>query len=189
MGKSRPSIKTPWGVSFSRPVAYPNTLSFGGAIDPGTLGCPEFWRCYRPRHTNLLTVKTPNTQLLPLPRKMSLSSSTSFFWGYKVFFIWGILYDFLLWRHMVRRWEGELMVNEPKQETWELPRPPYPPPAPPLMWKSSPPISPPPTPHAHRITDICSASATMFMYIYVQYMLRMLMVGGLLFSELDSASF
>ena len=38
-------------------------------------------------------------------------------------------------------------------------------------------------------TDICSASATMFMYIYVQYMLRMLMVGGLLFSELDSASF
>ena len=90
VGKSRPSIKTPWGVSFSRPVAYPNTLSFGGAIDPGTLGCPEFWRCYRPRHTNLLTVTTPNTQLLPLPRKMSLSSSTSFFWGYKVFFIWGI---------------------------------------------------------------------------------------------------
>ena len=49
---------------------------------------PEFWRCYRPRHTflgphwkrslksldNLLTVTTPNTQLLPRPRKMSLSS-------------------------------------------------------------------------------------------------------------------
>ncbi len=49
---------------------------------------PEFWRCYRPRHTflgphwkrslkildTLLTVTTPNTQLLPRPRKMSLSS-------------------------------------------------------------------------------------------------------------------
>ena len=49
---------------------------------------PEFWRCYRPRHTflgphwkrslksldTLLTVTTPNTQLLPRGRKMLLSS-------------------------------------------------------------------------------------------------------------------
>ena len=48
----------------------------------------EFWRCYRPRHTflgphwkrslksldTLLTVTTPNTQLLPRGRKMLLSS-------------------------------------------------------------------------------------------------------------------
>jgi hypothetical protein len=81
---------------------------------------PEFWRCYRNRHTflgphwkrsmksldNLLTVTTPNTQLLNRPRKLSLSSYPSFFWGsicFSYFCVCGILCDFWLWRHMVRR--------------------------------------------------------------------------------------
>jgi hypothetical protein len=56
---------------------------------------PEIWRCYRNRHTflgphwkrsmksldNLLTVTMRNTQLLHLPRKLSLSSYLLFFWG------------------------------------------------------------------------------------------------------------
>ena len=86
---------------------------------------PEFWRCYRPRHTWLSWV----LEVLPTQHPTATSTSQNvavvlniFFLGVYMFFIWGILYDFLLWRHMVRRWE--LMVNEPKQETWELPRPP-----------------------------------------------------------------
>jgi hypothetical protein len=65
---------------------------------------PEFWRCYRPRHTflgphckrslksldTMLKVPMRNTQLLPLPRKMVAVVLNIFFWGVYMFFIWGI---------------------------------------------------------------------------------------------------
>ncbi len=62
---------------------------------------PEFWRCYRPRHTflgphckrslksldTMLKVPMRNTQLLPLPRKMVAVVLNIFFGGVYMFFI------------------------------------------------------------------------------------------------------
>jgi len=101
---------------------------------------PEFWRCYRPRHTWLSWVlevlggaidpgtlicwqwkhPTPNCYLYLAKCRCSLKHL--FFWGIYVFHM-----RHLVWLLAVAPYGQTLRRRthgQPKQETWELPRPP-----------------------------------------------------------------